>query len=346
MVARYSRHAAGVFALPYRALLHPMALWRMACWIRQRNIHLVHTFLYTGDVAGWLAARLAGGPRVISHVVGHNFSATGERGLRRLRHQWYARCYRLIYRGADRVVAVCDAVAEDLTRRAGVRVAPEKIRVLRHSVMPEDLAVSPETLSDVQAQLGWPPSSVIIAVIASLLLGKGHRYLLQAMACLAQRVPSLRCAIIGDGPERAALEALAVRLGVADRVTFTGPLEESRKNAVIHLSRAIILPSLGEGLPVSILEAMALGIPVIATDVGGTRELVDDGVTGFVVPPGDPGALAAAMAQLASDEPLARRLGSAGQARLRAEFSPEDATARLVALYTEVLPPAQGGRAP
>jgi glycosyltransferase involved in cell wall biosynthesis len=152
--------------------------------------------------------------------------------------------------------------------------------------------------------------------------------------------------VAGEGPERAALEAEARALGVGDRVSFLGFRPDTP--SLLASADLFVLPSLIEGLPLSVLEAMAAGCPVVATAAGGTGEIVQDRVTGLLVPPADAEALAAAMQELLRDRPLAARLAGAGRDRVRREFSAAATARSVMSVYDELLErrcvPA-GGRA-
>ena len=141
--------------------------------------------------------------------------------------------------------------------------------------------------------------------------------------------------IIGDGPERTALETLADDLGVADRIHWAGHRRDVP--ALLPAFDLYIQPSLHEGMPNTILEAMAAGLPVVATAVGGTPEVVVDGVTGLLVPPRDSNALVEAMAMLLSDQNLRYRMGRAGQERVKGQFSLERMVRQTQALYERLL---------
>jgi glycosyltransferase involved in cell wall biosynthesis len=163
----------------------------------------------------------------------------------------------------------------------------------------------------------------VVLTPARLVRQKGHRFLLEA----AVQVPGATFLLAGDGPLRTELEELARGLGVADRCVFLG--QRSDVPDLLAASDLIVLPSLFEGLPLSVLEAMAAERPVVATRIGGTEEAVAHEVTGLLVPPSDPAALAAAIQRLRTDPLLAERLAVAGRKRVQAEFS-ADRTARLV----------------
>lgn len=164
---------------------------------------------------------------------------------------------------------------------------------------------------------------------------KGVAYLLNAMARLKDEFPRLRLEIAGDGPFRAELESEAARLGISDRVKFLGwvkPWDQIRARWAV-----MVQPSLEEGLPLSILEAMADGIPVVASRVGGVPEVILEGATGRLVPAADPSALADAIRALLRDADLRRRLGAAGAQRVREHFSAQRMAEQTAALYKELL---------
>ena len=333
MVARYTRCAAGVVTFR-RRLWHPLSILRLARQMSRWRIDVVHTFLYSSDVAGMLAARMSRRARVVAHVVGHNFLVTEERGLRRWHKQCLSGLYRLIYRWADAVIAVSQAVKDDLAQRRGIRVPPAKITVIPHSVWESDLEISQEHVAQARQRLAIREDAILCVTIGNLIPMKGHQYLLQGIQQLVGSIPALTCVVIGDGTQRRALEQKAARLGLNGHVIFAGALEGQFRNAVMRLSRMVVMPSLSEGLPVTLLEAMALAKPIVATDVGGNREAVEDGVTGLLVPPRDPQALAAAIGRLVSDETLATRLGQTGRSRFQERFSLDRMLQQLHAVYT------------
>ncbi|MFA7603257.1 MAG: glycosyltransferase family 4 protein [Novosphingobium sp.] len=163
---------------------------------------------------------------------------------------------------------------------------------------------------------------------------KGQRGLLEAFAVVRGRTPGARLVLVGDGPLRAELEALAGELGIADAVRFHGALSEAETLEAIARSDVLVLPSFMEGLPVVIIEAMALGKPVVASGVAGIPEIVRDGTNGLLVPPSHWRALAEAMAVLASDRALRDRLGSAAGAAVQDEFAIDRAVLPLIPLFS------------
>ena len=153
----------------------------------------------------------------------------------------------------------------------------------------------------------------------------------------------VRFNIVGDGAERQALEGQAKRLGLEDRVVFFG--SRSDVPALLNDFDVFVLASRHEGLPLTILEAMSSGLPVVATDVGSVGETVENGVNGFLVPPDRPKAIAEALDRLLRDSALRLRMGEAGRRRAVAEFSMAEAVRKHAALYMEILRRKAPGRA-
>lgn len=167
-----------------------------------------------------------------------------------------------------------------------------------------------------------------LVLVGRLAAVKGVPVLLEALARVTD-IPGLRLTLVGDGPDRAALEARTRALGLSGRVTFAGYQTSSQVAATLRDADALVLPSFAEGLPVVLMEAMATGLPVIATQIAGIPELVRDGENGRLVPPGNAEALAAAIRDLLSDPARARAMGAAGQARVRADHDSATEAARL-----------------
>jgi glycosyltransferase involved in cell wall biosynthesis len=258
-------------------------------YLRSLRPDVCHTFLYTCNVFVLPLAKLAGVPLRVA----------GRRGaepvLPGLRHQ----AVRAVGRRAA-MLHVCNSAvrADEVVRLDGVPAA--RVLVIPNGVeLPTDLA-----------EPGREPARGI--VVASLRAVKGHRDLLAALATMAD--PPRVC-LVGDGPDRPAIAAEIGRLGLAGVVRLAGQRPDAR--AALRGYQFAILPSHNEGLPNAVLEAMAAGLPVVATAVGAVPDVVADGVTGFVVPPRQPAQLAAAIERLAGDPALRAQLGKA--ARVRAE---------------------------
>jgi len=231
-------------------------------------------------------------------------------------------------RRSDRVVAISNYTAGELRELADV-----PIEVIPYTTSLPDVASVPVSA----AQDGTGP----VLFVGRLVERKGVAHLIDAIARLGPAGPPLE--IVGEGPERPGLEALAQRLGVANRVVFRGKIAADELQASYARAAVCVLPSVldargdTEGLGVVLLEAMNHGTPVIASRVGGIPDIVEDGVSGLLVPPGDADALAAAIRRVRDDPALARGLGEAGRRRLREQFNWPAIVQRWLDVYTGVV---------
>jgi glycosyltransferase involved in cell wall biosynthesis len=234
---------------------------------------------------------------------------------------------RMVTACVDRYLAVSDGVARRLRARSGM---PErKLRVIRNGVAVDRFRRPPDLR--LRAELTGGREQPIVLTIARLDAQKGHVHLLAAAA----EIPDALFLLAGDGAERPRLEAEARALGVADRVRFLGHRDDIPE--LLALCDLFVLPSLYEGLPLSVLEAMAAGRPVVATAVGGTDEAVLHGETGLLVAPGDASALRDAVRALLADPDRAARMGEAGGIRACREFSAGRMIAQVTGVYEELL---------
>jgi glycosyltransferase involved in cell wall biosynthesis len=220
----------------------------------------------------------------------------------------------------DKVVAVSEGTRRFCIEQEGMRA--EKVITIRNGI---DLAdydpcmLLPAERKQLRAELGLQGAGGIVGTVASLQVKKGHSYLLEAIPLVLSEFPDAYFLLAGEGPERGRLRAMTRRLQIEDRVRFLGVRHDiSRILALIDL---FVLPSLWEGLPNAILEAMAMQKPVVATTVDGNVEAVVAGKTGLLVPPRDAFALADAIRELLRDSEIARNMGVAGRERIEQGFS-------------------------
>ena len=236
---------------------------------------------------------------------------------------------RLLSQGVHRYIAVSQAMADEMARD---RVAPRaKLRVVRNSGAVERVTTVPA--ATLRGELTGGIDRPVVLTLARLNLRKGIGTLVEAAALL----PNVVFAVAGDGDDRPLFESMIREHGLGDRFRLLG--QRSDIPALLASSDAFILPSTREGLPLSVLEAMAAGVPVIATAIPGTDEVVTDEQTGLLFPPGDAGALARCLARLLPDRALAARLTVAARARVRAEFSADGMAGRVEQVYLERLEP-------
>ncbi|OGL18417.1 MAG: hypothetical protein A3K12_17415 [Candidatus Rokubacteria bacterium RIFCSPLOWO2_12_FULL_71_19] len=307
--------------------LSPGVLGAVVRLVRRRGIRLVHSHGKGAGLYGRLAARAAGIPAI--HTV-HGFHYSGyppglrwgdltlERGLARLTHTLVhvsesqareARACGLMPAGRSRVI-VNGIDAARVRALAGERPLPREA-------------------------LGLPPGALVIGTIARFDPVKALGVLLEGLPALAGRFPSVALLLVGQGGEERALRARATALGVHRRVVFAGAIPDAAR--CLPAMDVYVSASLGEGLPLTLLEAMACGLPVVATRVPGHVDVVEEGVTGLLVPARDPGALAQATGALLRDDRRRGVMGAAGRERVARHFSADRMAAEVAALYREAL---------
>lgn len=238
----------------------------------------------------------------------------------------------------DRYLAVSRDLQDWLVDKVGI--APEKVVYLPNGIDTTDFAASGES-RNARPLLGEfaPPGTILIGNVGRLDPVKDQLGLLSAFHLLCQSLPDvrdrLRLVIVGKGPQRPALEARIAELGLGKQVLLLGNRDDVP--ALLAECNLFVLSSIAEGMPGAVLEAMAAGLPVVATDVGGTGELVVPGETGALVPASDPAALCGALARYVSDAGLRSRHGDAGRRRAESEFSLRSMVSGYIALYDGVL---------
>ena len=271
---------------------------------------------------GPIAARLAG---VRATVV-------SKRSLDRYPSLLPRRAVKLGNALADRVMVNAEAIGRFVAAEEG---CPRAKMVLIPNGVREDALRPAGDGRAKRRELGLPPDTPVIGAVSRLAWKKGIRHLIEATPHILESSPNAHVVIAGDGPLRAELEANADALGVRDRVLFLG----SRSDTIELMAAfdVFVLPSVVEGMSNALLEAMAVGRPVVVTDVGGNPEVAVDGETGLVVPPADPPQLAASIVKLLEAPELAAEMGAAGRRRVLEHYQIDVMTRRIEALYEELL---------
>lgn len=304
-------------------LVHPRSLARVRAHVRSVAPDIVHTHLAYADLMGGLAARSLGIPYVSTiHVTDWEAPAARDRVRRGL----IAAVRRRL---AAEVVTVSEAARASLLAAGLDR--PEHVRTIHNGVAAEPARGAG---GGIRAELGISPDEVAVAQVSVLRPGKGHAVAAEAVARLRERHPNLRLLVAGDGPARPEAERAVEALGGA------GLLLGHRTDVMEVLDAVDVLvhPSEADAFPTAVIEAMAAGLPVVATRVGGIPEIVADGETGTLVPaPAAAAELAAALEPLVADTELRARMGAAGRARYRQEFTVETWARRTRELYDRVL---------
>ena len=232
-------------------------------------------------------------------------------------------------------------VSNDMRRQILAGRTPDaKLRVIRTGL---DLSMlqSPATRESMRANFGIAEDECVIGTVGRIYFEKGHAYLLMAVAGLAAIHPKLRLMVVGTGPLLPGLQALAARLGIQDRVIFTGYFDDLA-GALSAMDVFALTSILEEGFPTVALEAQAMGLPVVATDMGGTRETMNVGETGVLVPPKDVQALITALGPLLSDPEKRATMGAAARTWLRGQFRLDTMISEVSAVYEEALAAHRG----
>jgi glycosyltransferase involved in cell wall biosynthesis len=300
------------------------ALRRLVGLIRRERPAIVHTHTSKAGFVGRLAARIARAPGVIHQPHGHIFYGYYGAGRTAL----FIALERLAATWTDRIITLTDRGTEEHLARGIGR--PEQYVSVPSGVPTERLRASAPPRAEARRHLGLDPSAFVVAGIGRLIHIKGFDLAVRALPRVSAANPTTRLLLVGDGPERPALEALARTLGIGDRVRMTG----ASPDIAPHLAAAdaVVVPSRNEGMGRVLVEAMALGRPVVATAVGGIPAVIADAECGRLIPPDDAEALADALVELGRDAGLRRKLGEGGRQRAEA-FSTTVADQKLLSVY-------------
>ena len=291
--------------------------------VRREGIHVVHAHDPYGNTLAAPFVRLAGRGAVIA----------SQRWLRNVHAPRLRFANRMAYRFAHRVLANSPAVAETVVRDEGVR--RDRLVVIPNFVEEEAFApLSAERRAILRRQAGLAQDDVAIGIVANLYPVKNHAMLLRAAGRLASAWPGVKFVLIGEGKERDALTALRRELKLDDRVLMPGRI--ANEPGLAGIFDIAVLTSVEEGFPNWIVEAMAAGRPVVATDVGGVADAVLEGETGMLVRSDDDEALAGALDRLLRDNDLRHRMGSAASARARSLYHVDTVMSALEGLYEDL----------
>ena len=299
------------------------AVRELASFLKRERIQLLCTHGFKATTIGALSKRIAAVPQ-IAFCRGW----TGETPRVRAYEFLERRALRL----ADHIVCVSEAQAKILGRNSQLR---SRITVV-HNAMVGTVSPASEGLRAAhKAQLGFPPDTLLIGAVGRLSIEKGQRYLVDAAAQLVHQFPEIRFVLLGEGRERANLEAQIKRLGLEKIIQLQG--FEKNISPWFKAFNVLVNCSLTEGIPNAILEALSAGTPVVATAVGGVPELIKDRETGLLVAPADSAAMARGLVTVLRDPRLASALSKAGQEWVETRFSPIRQRDSLLAIYCQSL---------
>ncbi|HKN19727.1 MAG TPA: GT4 family glycosyltransferase PelF [Dissulfurispiraceae bacterium] len=297
----------------------PLFLWELFGIIRKFKVDIIHSHEFMMNVYGSLAGLLTGIP-VIATVHGKKY----------FHEHWRRRfAYRVTARFSS-MIAVSRDLKQFISEKTGA--SGNKIGVIYNGI--NCAAYGNGDAASLRKELGLASGAPVIGMIGNLYKVKGYPFFLQAAREILKTFPGAVFLIVGRGELQEALEQQAAELGLGDSIRFLGFREDIPD--LLNLIDIFVLSSLSEGLSLSILEAMAAGKPVVATNVGGNPEVIVEGSTGFLVPVGDPEALARRIMTFLSDPGSARGMGQEARKRVLENFSVEAMTMRYQSLYREL----------
>lgn len=296
----------------------PATIWRLARLFREWKVDIAHAYLYDASIATRIAGRLARVPVVVTSTrASLPYLSPVAWWLDRATSRW-----------CEKIVAVSQGTADFVIDREGI--PREKVVMIPNGVDLERFR--PGARASARTHMGVASDAFVVACVGRLHPQKGHSYLFEAIAAARPLIPGLICLIAGEGPLRGALEAEVQHQGLETVCRFLGVQDPIQP--LYDAADVTALPSLYEGMPNVVLEAMAMGCPVIATAVEGSVDLVEPGVTGLLVPPADAPALGRALLELASDAERRRAMGDAARAAAERSHGIDQMVTALESLYT------------
>jgi len=309
--------------------LSRQAVEEISALLRQNEIDILHTHGGVAGFAGRRAAADAGTPIVVHTLHGIHYLNYRNPILRRLGIHLERRCSRL----TDAVIFVSEA---DFRRGLKHRLAPgDKMRLIRNGVDVSDLTdgdTRARKIDEIGAKLRLSPP--VVGTVARLHRQKGVPFLLRAAGDVHRRCPAAKFVVVGGGPLEASLRERVARMDIGRTFLFLGERGDARE--IMSLFDVFVLPSLWEGLPLVLIEAAALGKPIVATDIDGVREVIRDGETGILVPPGRPHDLGQAIIRLLCNPAEAAALGERAKKEIPPRFALADMVAAIRSLYIEL----------
>jgi glycosyltransferase involved in cell wall biosynthesis len=302
--------------------IDPLLVIKMVRYIRRRRFDLVHTHLFHADLYGTLAARLASTRHIVSTK--HGFNPWRQR-------KEYALLDRIAAYFQQRIIVISEAVGRWLVQTEGL--PGEKMRVIHYPMDANQFCCSADSSYTRLENVSKP----IIGTVSRLISQKGVHILIEAFALCLERHPQSSLVIVGDGPSRSELEKKVNALGIGERVLFLGYVGHPMLSSAIGYFDMFVLPTFGEGFGLVLLEAMALGKPIVASRVMSIPEIVLHEETGLLVPPKDPVQLSRAILKLIGDPRLCHKLGRAGYYRVGREFTVERMVQSTKKVYEDIL---------
>jgi len=308
--ARYHRFSPGIVRDLYRLM-------------KQKNIHIVRTHRYRANLYGRLAALLSGVPvKIISLHDNYRKDLRLERRI----------VNKILLKATDKIVAVSESIRKDIIKYDGIDSS--KILVIPNGIDTERF--NPEgNFADIRKGFSIKESDIVLGFVGRVVPTKGLEYLIDALPFLKKEFKNIKLLITGEGSTMERLKKKAKENNVHDSIIFTGKRRDIPD--ILSCTDIFVMPSVAEGLPNALLEAMAMGKPIVATEVGGIPEVIKNGHSGLLVPPRNPEALATAIKDLISNEQLAAKMGQAARHIVLDNFSIWSIAQKWQTLYLSIL---------
>lgn len=321
LAERAKEEGSKVQVFPCRGRFDKRTITAIRDFIDHNKPTILHSHNYKSNFYAWRAAS----DRKIPWLITNHGKRLG------VMLSFYNRLNIFFMKKADKIVAVSQSLADEMIRQG---ISSAKIDVIDNGINLDRIA---NKRMGIEARKGFGLNGThkIFGTVASLTLEKGHVYLLEAARHVIDKYPECRFVIVGDGPQRQSLEETTAHLGLNGKVTFTGSRSDIPE--ILSLLDVFVLPSLKEGLPMALLEAMAAKVPVIATNVGAVPKLIEDGVSGILIPPKDSQAISNAIMEVLSDEQRALNMAQKGFERVRDNYSSATMAQKYLALYNDLL---------
>jgi glycosyltransferase involved in cell wall biosynthesis len=310
--------------LSWHGQIDPLLLLQMVRIIRRDSPQIVHTHLFKSDLHGRLAARLAGVPIVVSTL--HNCDRWAKNII-------FGFIYGLTTKLADRLIAVAEEVRHFAIRY--IHVSPSRIVTISNAIQIERFESQEAAGAELRREMGISPDIPLFGIVGRLDPQKDHKTFLESAKLILIFEPKARFIVVGEGRLRNSLENLTMELGIDQSVSFLGMRKDIP--TLMAAMDVLVLSSLYEGLPLTLLEGMAAARPIVSTAVNGVTGIVTDGETGFLVPPANPQKLADACIRLIANPGLGKRLGQAGYERAKARYSLDAMNEKIIQLYSLLL---------
>jgi len=317
-----SKYVDSIYYLGFRWRYLPWSFLKLVKYLQDGRFRVIHAHLEYAGLIGRLAGWFAGVP----------VRMTTEHGKNLWKSQFLLAIERMMNRITDAKICVSRDIAE--IRRKNEGTPDEKLIYIPNAVDAGLFKESSSSKGRIMEEFGWQSDDPLILSVGRIVEAKNYPLLVDAIVELGKKIPEARCLIAGDGDQKEEIEKKIGSLGVSERIKMAGTRRDIPE--LLAAAEIFTLSSVREGLPVSILEAMASGTPVVSTDVGGVGDAVTDGINGLLVPSGDPAAMAKAFERMLSDREFSKNLADNGLRTVEEKFSIKSAASRLGDIYIEL----------